>query len=127
MDEEGLPPGWAWATLDRFVQERGASVDPSRQPDKAFTLYSVPAHATGRPEERLGREIGSAKQALVPNMVLLSKINPRISRVWITTDHGPDAALIGSTEWITFPPNAAVNASYLRVGPRSNSVLAEAS
>ncbi len=114
MDAEELPPGWAWATLDNFVRDRGVSVDPARWPEKRFTLYSVPAHALGKPEILYGKDIGSTKQAIVPGTVLLSKINPRINRVWITADHGPNASLLGSTEWITFPPSAQVNADYLK-------------
>ena len=114
MDAEELPPGWTWATLDNFVRDRGVSVDPARWPEKRFTLYSVPAHALGKPEILYGKDIGSTKQAIVPGTVLLSKINPRINRVWITADHGPNASLLGSTEWITFPPSAQVNADYLK-------------
>ena len=111
----GLPPGWELVRLSSFAGERAVTVNPAGKPDAEFTLYSVPAHAVGKPETLPGRSIGSSKVSVTPGTVLLCKINPRINRVWVVADHnGPEPNLIASTEWITFPPNGAVVPEYLR-------------
>jgi type I restriction enzyme, S subunit len=74
-------------------------VDPAQTPEKEFELWSIPAFPTGRPEIVRGAAVGSAKQTVMPGDVLLSKINPRINRVWIVgTQQGLQQ--IASTEWI---------------------------
>jgi type I restriction enzyme S subunit len=88
------------------------SVDPSRFPDEAFDLYSVPAFDNGRPECSLGREIGSSKQVVQPNDVLLSRIVPHIRRAWVVGEHR-GYRQIASGEWIVFR-SAKTDPSYLR-------------
>lgn len=59
---------------------RGGSVLPSRFPDETFELYSIAAHDRGGSEFILGSEIGSAKQVVAPDDILISKIVPHIRR-----------------------------------------------
>jgi type I restriction enzyme S subunit len=75
------------------------SVVPASSPETRFELWSVPAFETGVPEVQAGAAIGSNKQVVQPQDVLLCKINPRINRVWVV---GESAGLpqIASTEWI---------------------------
>lgn len=108
-----LPEGWRWEALGSFVSKGGASVTPARTPDDVFQVYSVPSHPTGHPETLRGCEIGSSKQSVAVDDVLLCKINPRINRVWKVADHGT-GRLIASTEWIRFAANEAVDPDYLR-------------
>ncbi|UYY59745.1 hypothetical protein [Sphingomonas sp. S2-65] len=108
-----LPKEWYWERLGSFVSKGGTSVTPGRTPDEKFQLYSVPSHPTGHPESIVGREIGSAKQAVAANDILLCKINPRINRVWKVIDHDT-GRLIASTEWIRFAPDERVEPDYLR-------------
>jgi type I restriction enzyme S subunit len=88
------------------------SVDPSRFPNEAFDLYSIPAFDNGRPQLSLGREIGSSKQIVHPNDVLLSRIVPHIRRAWVV-DKQRDHRQIASGEWIVFR-SAKTDPSYLR-------------
>ena len=88
------------------------SVDPSRFPDEAFDLYSVPAFDSGRPERFLGREIGSSKQIVQTNDVLLSRIVPHIRRAWVVGEHR-GYRQIASGEWIVFR-SAKTDPGYLR-------------
>ena len=69
--------------LDDLMATNSVSIDPSRFSDEAFDLYSIPAFDNGRPELSLGREIGSSKQIVQPNDVLLSRIVPHIRRAWV--------------------------------------------
>ncbi|MDP3808650.1 MAG: restriction endonuclease subunit S [Hydrogenophaga sp.] len=81
-------------------------------PSELFELYSVPAFDRRVPEIVCGSEVGSNKQIVVPNTVLLCKINPRINRAWVVgsvTNHQK----IASTEWITFPPHPDVEPKFL--------------
>lgn len=83
-----------------------------KSPEQEFELFSVPSHATGRPEIVKGADIGSNKQKVAPNAVLLCKINPRINRVWIVTEKG-NRPQIASTEWIQFSEVEGVLPNYL--------------
>ena len=97
----GLPAGWVVVELGEvWPRGRRSSVVPSKEPDRRFELYSVPSFETGAPERLQGSEIGSAKQEVTPGSVLLCRINPRINRVWMVGEAGPDPQ-IASTEWIS--------------------------
>jgi type I restriction enzyme S subunit len=88
------------------------SLDPRNFPDDAFDLYSIPAFDAGAPVHMLGREIGSSKQIVQANDVLLSRIVPHIRRAWIVPpDAGPRS--VGSSEWIIFR-SERFHAPYLR-------------
>lgn len=95
-----------------LMVSRGGSVNPLQFPDEEFDLYSIPAFDAGRPEIALGTEIGSTKQIIQPNDVLLSKIVPHIRRAWVVGDDR-GRRLIGSGEWIVFR-SEKVFPSYLR-------------
>lgn len=98
--------------LDELMSANSGSVDPSRFPDEAFDLYSIPAFDNGQPELSRGREIGSAKQVVQPNDVLLSRIVPHIRRAWVVSEKR-GYRQIASGEWIVFR-SAKIHPSYLR-------------
>ena len=112
MIEGALPAGWQSATLGQLRRDGTASIDPRQHPDEYFELYSIPSFPIGRPETVVGRDIGSAKLLLTPGTVVLSKINPRINRVWVVASH-TDHRKIGSSEWIPFSPIAGLRPEYL--------------
>lgn len=107
-----VPEGWASPILGDVRRDDTTTLDPAKHPDESFELYSIPAHETGMPELVRGRDIGSTKKTLSPDTVLLSKINPRINRVWVV---GESTGLrqIGSGEWIAFCPIEGVMPQYL--------------
>ena len=80
------------------------SVDPRKFPDDEFELFSIPAYDEGKPERILGSEIGSSKQILQPNDVLISRIVPHIRRAWVVPESN-GLMQIGSSEWIIFRAN----------------------
>jgi type I restriction enzyme S subunit len=114
-----LPDHWQWTTLGAIRQSYSGSVDPSKAPDQTYEHYSVPSFEEGRPVIEKGSEIGSAKKALEPEMVLLCKINPRINRVWKVSRHSKHPK-IGSTEWIRFPKVKGVDPDFLCYGMRQH-------
>ena len=98
--------------LGDFMLSRGGSTDPSKQPNAAFVLYSIPAFDTGQPEFVLGSEIGSPKKNVRSGDILLSRIVPHIRRSWIVGEH-PGKKVLASGEWIVFRSNR-IDAAYLR-------------
>lgn len=94
-----VPGNWVWTRLDSVNTYESNSVDPSKYTEQVFELYSVPIFETNYPELLTGSEIGSTKQGVEKNDVLLCKINPRINRVWRVHQHTANP-LIASSEWI---------------------------
>jgi len=107
-----LPESWTWGKLGDVLSNNGKSIIPNKNPDELFELYSVPKYDHGLPEVVYGKEIGSNKQIVKKDAVLLCKINPRINRVWIVGDHSPYQK-IASTEWIPFFKREGINPKYL--------------
>lgn len=73
------------------------SLDPRKNPDSLYTLYSIPSYDNGQPETVTGSEVGSSKSILQGGDVLISKIVPHIQRAWVL---GNEPNAIGSSEWI---------------------------
>lgn len=110
--QKRLAPGWVEATLGDIRIARSVSIVPNRTPNEIFELYSVPSYPSARPEIIPGEKIGSNKQTVETDTVLLCKINPRINRVWVVGDYSIHKK-IASTEWIPFFPIQAVLSKYL--------------
>ena len=106
-----VPENWCWTTIGAINQYSGGSIDPLKEPDSWFELYSVPSSADNYPEIVQGFEIGSTKQEVQKNDVLLCKINPRINRVWSVSQHTGNK-LLGSSEWIVVR-NPKIDSQYL--------------
>ncbi len=84
------------------------------QNDQFYELWSVPAFQYGVPETVLGESIGSGKFVVQQGDVLLSKINPRINRVWLVEKPARHLDQIASTEWIVLRPREAeIDSRYL--------------
>lgn len=98
--------------LEELMAKRAGSVDPSKFPEEQFDLYSIPAFDKGCHEVVAGSEIGSTKQVVEPNDVLLSKIVPHIRRSWVVGQSN-GRRMIASGEWIVFRSNKIAPA-YLR-------------
>ena len=95
-----LPSSWIWTSMDDVNEYKSTSVDPSKNPDTTFELYSVPSFETGIPEFLKGKEISSSKKSVLKNDVLLCKINPHLNRAWIVSHHKKEMPCIASSEWI---------------------------
>jgi type I restriction enzyme S subunit len=100
-EREGLPEGWAETTFGELNTYRSGNVDPAEHADETFELYSVPNFPKGVPEFQPGEAIGSTKQSVQPDDVLVCKINPRINRVW-KVGRASEHRQIGSSEWVVF-------------------------
>jgi type I restriction enzyme S subunit len=99
--------------LGEVMPSRVPSVDPSRHSDETFELWSIPAFDAGAPELLRGSEIGSAKKAVRPDDVLLSRIVPHIRRSWVVERPLNGDRQIASSEWIIFR-SEKIHPAYLR-------------
>lgn len=89
-----------------------AGLSPAATPEILFTHYSLPAFDTGAvPIVELGGLIGSNKFLVFPNTVLVSKLNPRIPRIWAPSNI-PDNAVC-STEFLVLVPHEGVDRNFL--------------
>jgi type I restriction enzyme, S subunit len=69
--------------------------------DEKYELWSVPSFSDGNPEYVTGAEIGSGKLLVKKDDVLISKINPRINRVWMVTEPKSSGLIqVASPEWL---------------------------
>ncbi len=97
------------------LSELGAEIRGSiaPKPGTVYAHYSIPSFDSGHPAMEDGGKIKSSKRSLQSGDVLISRINPRINRVWIVGEHGVPS--IGSTEWVALRlhENSPVDAKYL--------------
>jgi type I restriction enzyme, S subunit len=104
--------GYKNIALKEIMASKLGSIDPSKFKQEIFDLYSIPVFDSGKPEVISGSEIGSTKQIVQPDDVLLSKIVPHIRRTWIVgKDNG--RRIIASGEWIVFR-SKLIEPRYLR-------------
>ena len=87
--------------IGELMLRNNGSINPKKYEDEVFELYSIPAFDKGAPEVLAGKEIGSSKQLVQENDVMISKIVPHIRRASIV---GKNNGLrqIASGEWIVF-------------------------
>jgi type I restriction enzyme S subunit len=90
---------WKTLKLGDLYAANKETVDPSGYLGETFHLYSVPAYDSRVPDELSGDAIGSVKQAVSPNDVLLCRIVPHIRRAWVVGKSNGHR-LIASSEWI---------------------------
>lgn len=118
-------PGFTspWVTcpiMDLADQYRGVVI-PNSQPYAIFQHFSLPAFDSGKmPAFDRGSSIESNKFRVPHGSVLLSKLNPRIPRVWAPSEVHENA--ISSTEFIVLLPKTSTNRSFLRWLLQSESV-----
>jgi len=98
LSDSTPPDGWKRRSLDDLVvsMRKSAKIVDSAM----YELWSVPSFSDGCPEYVLGSSIGSGKLAVSPGDVLISKINPRINRVWVVAEPRDALPQVSSTEWL---------------------------
>ena len=90
------------------------SMDPQRYAGTTFAHYSIPAFDSGTgPAIERGAAIHSQKTPIPCGVVLVSKLNPRIPRVWHVSDD-QQYQRICSTEFVPLQPDSsALEPEYL--------------
>lgn len=99
LQNQDIPTDWETVEIGQINEYQSSNINPSSYSEEIFELYSVPTFRTGFPEFLKGKDIGSTKQCVEPDDILLCKINPRINRVWRVNDK-KKLKQIASSEWI---------------------------
>lgn len=108
-----VPENWVWVRLKSINKNEKRNIDPRDYGEEIFELYSVPSYDLDEPEYVKGKEIGSNKQLVQENEILLCKINPRINRVWIVSNSKGKYRQLASTEWIVVSKSQVIYPKYL--------------
>lgn len=91
---------WARIPLGEVAEIVKGGVDPQRASQTIFAHYSIPAFDDGiSPVIEMGESIKSQKTLIPSPIVLVSKLNPRIPRVWHVDDE-QSYQRICSTEFV---------------------------
>ena len=114
-----IPEGWEVGSFSEVVILLRDNENPATSSDAVFSHFSIPAYDEGQmPKRELGESIKSSKTQVPPNVVLLSKLNPEIERVWLVdVVHGERA--ICSTEFLVLRPHPPFQRSYVYCLARS--------
>jgi len=120
----GFSGEWEVKRLGDVASLNRINVIPSATPDKTFTHFSLPAFDEGkRPVKESGATIGSNKFSVPIDAILVSKLNPRIPRVWLPKNIPTNA--VASTEFLVLTPRDGVVREFLYVTCKSSSFCAQ--
>src|SRR6218665_223977 len=102
---EEAEESWEEKTLRDIADHYKENVSPSKDPDTIFYHYSLPAFDEGKnPVIEIGKEILSNKYKVIPNSILVSKLNPRFPRIWALYGNDVESNSICSTEFQIVKP-----------------------
>lgn len=108
-----IPGGWGLGKFDEIISLNADTINPQEYQDEVFDYYSIPAYDEGQKSKmEPGIEIKSNKHLIPPNAILLSKLNPRIPRVWWPNLKETYRAIC-STEFIVTTPRANATREYV--------------
>lgn len=115
---------WLRASLGSLYDRHKELVDPRQAQALAFHHFSIPAFDAGLgPVVETGSSIDSVKFSVPKGAILISKLNPRIPRVWAPEAIGPTA--VASTEFIVATAASGVDRSFLKWILKSGPVTAQ--
>ena len=107
-----IPKGWRVVELSNLAEISKVSINPFKQPRTVFEHYSIPSYDNGmKPEIQLGEDIKSNKFVIENKMILFSKLNPRIKRVWYVDNLG--VTPVCSTEFVPYKAIGESKSSFL--------------
>ena len=113
---------WEDVTVGDLTDQYRRTVDPRRERRRRFEHFSLPAFDDGQtPVCELGSSIDSIKLVVPQGAVLVSKLNPRIPRIWAPEVIGSNA--IASTEFIVVVPKRGTDRSFLKWLMKSTCVV----
>jgi len=105
--------GWIRGCIGDLATLGRNSINPSQYQDEIFDHYSIPAFDEQRlPKPEPGSAIQSNKTVVPQNAVLLSKLNPRIPRIWLPNVKDEHRAIC-STEFLVAIPKPDVSREFL--------------
>lgn len=109
----GFSDPWTSGRLGDLYERHTGTIDPRRFRRVLFQHFSLPAFdAAEQPVIEAGISIDSLKFTVPPTAVLLSKLNPRIPRIWAPKQVTKDA--VASTEFVVAVPLRGTDRSFLK-------------
>jgi type I restriction enzyme S subunit len=123
--QDTLPKGWGAGKVSDLATLSRDSLDPGGFPEETFDHYSIPAFDEGpTPKPEKGDAIKSNKFVVSSDCVLVSKLNPRIPRIWLPDLRSPNRAIC-STEFLVTIPKTGVSREFLFCLFKSDSFASE--
>lgn len=120
----GFSGEWELTRLGSMVSLARISIFPFMNPEKLFAHFSLPAFDEGKePAIEPGSYIASNKFSVPEGAVLVSKLNPRIPRIWMPVAQEHEA--VASTEFLVLLPKSAVIREFLYELCRSDGFCAQ--
>ena len=118
-----IPGGWEVAEIDQIVNLKKDSIDPSFTPEETFDHYSIPAFDAGKnPAKDLGSSIKSQKFLVDEGDLLVSKLNPSTTRVWIPFSSSARRSIC-STEFLVCRASTDVGRAFAYCLASSDSII----
>lgn len=108
-----IPQGWEITKFTDVLDLVRKGVKPNEFPDEIFNHFSIPAFDNEhRPISEKGISVRSSKYLIPEECILLSKLNPRIPRVWLPKLNKKIRS-IASTEFLILKPRSPMNCLFL--------------
>lgn len=106
-----IPKGWRVGSVGEILSISRDSILPGDFPWEHFDHYSIPAFDNGQnPISETGSSIKSQKLLVKNDCILVSKLNPKIPRIWIP-EHYNGKQRIASTEFLVCLPKRSLEIS----------------
>src|SRR5574337_1312113 len=114
-----IPKGWDVGRFGDVGEQLRDQEKPFSCPDALFHHFSIPAFDEGQsPKSAYGESIKSLKSRVPAGVILISKLNPEIERVWMV-DVRPDERAVCSTEFLVLRARPPFTRSYVYCLARS--------
>jgi len=115
-----IPKGWKIGRFGDVVELLRDQENPLSSPDELFHHFSLPAFDGGQsPKLEYGESIKSQKWHVPVGVILLSKLNPEIERVWMVDVRSGERAVC-STEFLVLCSRSPFTRSYVYCLARSS-------
>ncbi|MBK9303342.1 MAG: restriction endonuclease subunit S [bacterium] len=115
-----IPEGWEICRFGAVVEQLRDQENPLSSPNVLYHHFSIPSFDAGQtPKLEYGESIKSIKSRVPAGVVLLSKLNPEIDRVWLV-DVEVSARAVCSTEFLVLRARAPFTRSYAYCLARSS-------
>jgi type I restriction enzyme, S subunit len=110
-----VPSGWRKVRVSDVLESRRNSISTDELASHDVLYFSIPEFdETGSPRVTQGSEIGSSKYEVPHDCVLLSRLNPRISRIWRVQHSGELIAACSTEFWPLIPKTARISLDFVK-------------
>ncbi|KKZ12856.1 MAG: hypothetical protein TH68_07290 [Candidatus Synechococcus spongiarum 142] len=118
-----IPRGWGVCSIGDLLTLEKNSLTPGDTTEETFSHYSIPAFDNGMlPTKESGAIIKSNKYLIEDGVFLVSKLNPKTSRVWLPSASS-NLKRICSTEFLVCRPSFSVGISFGYLLAKSSDIV----